>query len=83
MEWIPKYLDNLDSSILALHQSWAGYYRWIFLRFMLTVAAVTAMVFSSTVRWLAIAGVATYVLFEVISWFISRRRRSHAARSQV
>ncbi len=83
MEWIPKCLDNLDSSILALHQSWAGYFRWVFLRLMVTIVAVTAMVFSPVVRWLAIVGVTTYVLFELISWVRSRRRQSRVARPQV
>jgi len=83
MEWIPKCLDNLDSSILALHQSWAGYYRWVLLRLMVTIVAVAAMIFSPTVRWLAITGVATYILVELIYRLTQRRRRARVGRAQV
>jgi hypothetical protein len=46
MEWAPKFLDNLDSAVLALYQSWAGYYQWVFLRLLLTVVGVSAIVIS-------------------------------------
>jgi hypothetical protein len=79
MEWAPKFLDNLDSTVLALYQSWAGYYRWVLLRLMMTIMAVTAMMLSPTIRILAIAIVATYASAEIINRLIIRRRKSFVA----
>jgi len=80
MEWIPKYLDNLDSAVLALYQSWAGYYRWVLLRLLVSVVAVAAMTFSPTIRLMAIAVVTTYVALETIDRLISHRKQSGVAR---
>ena len=82
MEWIPKTLDNLDSAALALYQSLAGYYRWVFLRLALTVVAVTAITISPSIRLFAIAAVVTYVFIESIDWLISRRKQSRVIRVQ-
>jgi len=76
MEWAPKFLDNLDSAILALYQSWAGYYRWVFLRLMMTIVAVSAMMVSPTIRILAIAIVTAYVSAEMVDRLIIRRRKA-------
>ena len=82
MEWIPKTLDNLDSAAHALYQSLAGYYRWVFLRLMFTVVAVTAMTLSPTIRLLAIAAVVTYVFIETIDRLVTRRKQSRVAQAQ-
>ena len=82
MEWIPKTLDNLDSAALALYQSLAGYYHWVFLRLALTVVAVTAITISPSIRLFAIAAVVTYVFIESIDWLISRRKQSRVIRVQ-
>lgn len=79
MEWAPKFLDSLDSAALALHQSWAGYYRWVFFRLVLTILAVAAMVFSPAIRILAIAIVTTYVCAGIIDRLVSNRKRSLVA----
>jgi len=79
MEWAPKLLDNLDSAALALYQSWAGYYRWIFLRLTMTIVAVTAMTISPAIRLLAIAIVTTYISLEMIDRLIVRLRQPRAA----
>lgn len=82
MEWIPKSLDRLDSAALALYQSWAGYYRWVLLRLMVTVVAVTVMILSPTIRLMAIAIVTTYISVETVDRLISRCRQSRAARAR-
>jgi hypothetical protein len=79
MEWAPKLLDNLDSAALALYQSWAGYYRWVFLRLTMTIVAVAAMTISPAIRLLAIAIVTTYISLEMIDRLILRRRQPRAA----
>jgi hypothetical protein len=79
MEWAPKLLDNLDSAALALYQSWAGYYRWVFLRLAMTIVAVTAMTISPVIRLLAIAIVTTYISLEMIDRLIVRHRQPRAA----
>jgi len=76
MEWAPKFLDNLDSAVLALYQSWSGYYRWVFLRLMMTIVAVSSMLISPTIRILAIAIVTTYVTAEMIDRLIIRRKKA-------
>lgn len=81
MEWIPKFFDNLDSAAYVLYQSGIGYFRWVFLRLALSVAAVTAMTIIPAVRLLAIAVVTTYVAMEVIDRLISRWRRLRLARA--
>ena len=82
MEWIPKLLDNLDSTAFALYQSWDGYYRWVFLRLVLTISVVSVMVFSPVLRVTAIAIVVTYVAMQAIDGLISRFRLSRAVRAQ-
>ncbi len=79
MEWAPKLLDNLDSAALALYQSWAGYYRWVFLRLAMTIVAVTAMTISPVIRLLAIAIVTTYISLEMIDRLIVHLRQSRTA----
>jgi hypothetical protein len=79
MEWAPKFLDNLDSAVLALYQSWVGYYQWVFLRLMLTVVGVSAIVISPTIRILAIAIVTTYISAEMINRLVIRHRKAFVA----
>ena len=79
MEWAPKLLDNLDSAVLAFRQSLAGYYRWVFLRLILTVVAVSALVFNPTLRILAIAVVTGYVAAEIAGRLLARHRQAGAA----
>ncbi len=81
MEWIPKFLDNLDSTAHALYQSGIGYFRWVFLRLAMTVVAVTAMMISPAARLLAIAIVTTYLALEAVDRLISHRRRLRIARA--
>ncbi len=82
MEWIPKLIDNLDSTAFALYQSWGGYYRWVLLRLALTIIAVSAMVFSPALRVTAIAVVVTYLAMQTLDGLISRIRASRAVRAQ-
>ncbi len=82
MEWIPKLLDNLDSTAYALYQSWGGYYRWVFLRLVLTIIVVVAMVFNPVLQIAAIAVVVTYFALQAIDGLISRFKLSRAVRAQ-
>ncbi|MDP6673300.1 MAG: hypothetical protein QGH93_00410 [Gammaproteobacteria bacterium] len=82
MEWVPKLLDNIDSSLLALHQSWAGYYRWILFRLLGTVMVVTALSVSPAVRHLAIAMVMTYACLEAADRVIVRYKLPCMVRSR-
>ena len=82
MEWIPKLLDNFDSTAYALYQSWRGYYRWILLRLAMSIMAVSALMYSPLIRSLAIGIVMTYAAMEAIDWSVSRYRRSRVVRTQ-
>ncbi len=82
MEWLPKSIDNIDSAVLALYQSWAGYYRWVFFRIVLTAVAVTAMIWSPSIRHFSIAVVTTYLLAGLIDRLVSRRKRTHILRAR-
>jgi|GEM_PF-2221231 len=82
MEWLPKSVDNIDSAVLALYQSWTGYYRWVFFRVVLTFAAVTAMVWSPSIRHFAIAVVTTYILAGLIDRMVSHRKRTRFLRAR-
>jgi len=82
MEWIPKTLDNLDSAALALYQSLTGYYRWILLRLMLTVAGVTAITLSPTIRLSVIAAVATYISMAGFDRLVASLKLSRITRTQ-
>ena len=83
MEWIPKYLDNLDSAALALIQSWAGYYRWVILRAAITIVAVAAITVSPAIRVLVVAFVMTFILVEALDRLILRPRRFRVARANI
>lgn len=83
MEWIPKYLDSIDSAAIALYQSWVGHYRWIVMRVAISILAVAAMTVSPTVRALAVAAVVTYVFVEFVARFIARSGRFRPARAQI
>ncbi len=82
MEWIPKTLDNLDSAALALYQSLTGYYRWILLRLMLTVAAVTAITLSPTIRLSVVAALGTYFFMVAFDRLIAGLKLSRITRTQ-
>jgi hypothetical protein len=82
MEWIPKALDNLDSAAIALYQSLAGYYRWILLRLMLTIAAVTLITLSPTIRLSVIAAVVTYLFMTAFDRLVAGCKLSRIARTQ-
>jgi len=81
MEWLPKLLDDIDSTCLALHQSWAGYYRWVFLRLTLTIAGVTVLTASPALRVLAIASVVSYGTVDALDRIIMKIRRMAAVRT--
>jgi hypothetical protein len=82
MEWIPKTLDNLDSAAIGLYQALVGYYRWVLLRLMLTVAAVTAITLSPTIRLSVIAAVVTYLFMTAFGRLVAGRRLSRITRTQ-
>jgi len=82
MEWIPKTLDNLDSAALALYQSLTGYYRWILLRLMLTVAAVTVITLSPAMRLSIVAALVTYFFMVAFDRLIAGLKLSRITRTQ-
>jgi len=82
MEWIPKSIDCIDSAVLALYQLWRGYYRWVFFRVVLTVAAVTAMIWSPSIRHFSIAVVTTYLLAGLLDRLVLRRKRTPVFRAR-
>lgn len=81
MEWLPKLLDDIDSNFLALHQSWAGYYRWVWLRLTLTIVGATVLTASPMIRVLAIAGVVSFGAADILDRLIARIRGVTAART--
>jgi hypothetical protein len=80
MEWIPKFLDALDSAVYALSLVWLGYQGRTCQEFLWFSLGCSGLIFIPVVRVLSLAALASFLCAELLYRLTSSRLQAAPAR---